>query len=343
MSDPALCLCPGLFRNLTAADLDIPVELRIAYTHGKTVLRVRGPLLSGFDLAILQAIELVAKTTNELVSVKSQGGQADLVSKLASNDPLDDDQAEADEDAPVVLHGPRPEDDMCYASCSIAHLLRTIGLPVNSHYTKQAAESLGNLSAVTLFVAHVDTPNQFQSLHLLAHLRVAKDNRRAHVVQMALHPRLTSALLSRSPQDVRISVDEMRKLGTNAAARVLHQRLCAIINDGVKRPFKVSTLMEYLYPADKSGIALERLRSRNAQAAYDYRKRKLEVVHSALKTLGNDLNWEIATASSEMTLETTVDITRPMRTWTHRQLRAAKQAALADAAEQAAAEAELTS
>lgn len=327
MTDPALCLCPGLFRHLSKADLDTPVGLHLTYTHGSTLLRVRGPLLSGFDLAILQAISVIAAATPELISPMAAGEHSALTDVVANPSQEYRDLVD-EEDTPIVLRGPHADDEMCFASCSIAQLLRAVALPVNAHYTEQAIDSLGRLSSITLFVAHVDAPRQFQSLRLLAHCRVNKDNRRAHVVQMVLHPRLTNALVNRTDQDTRMTVAELQKIGTDSDARVLHQRLCAIVNDGTTRQFKVQTLMDYLYPEDKSGLAQERYRARNAQQAHDYRQGKLKMVSDALATIGNKLNWDIFPKdNAPWGPDLILSISRPAEDWTRAKLHAREKAA----------------
>lgn len=319
MTDPAFCLCPGLFRHLTRADVDVPIELRIAYEHGDTRLRVRGPLLGGFDLAILQAVEMVAATSKAVVT-PSAGIHAELIAGLGSADSLDDEQV----DEPLVFHGVGADDELLYASCSISHLLTTVGLPLNSHYTKLAAESLERLSAVTIFMSPKDAPSRFQTLRLLSRCKVGA-NKRSSVVHFALHPRLTAALLNRGGrQDTRLCAEELQALAVEHEARVLHQRLCALINDGTMRPLTVASLVEYLFPEDVSGKALAKVHGRDAKALYDVKQRKLEVVAKALGVLCSKLNWTVkARGSRALAFETTVEITRPSKDWTHSKLRAA--------------------
>ena len=328
MNDPALCLCPGLFRHLTRADIDLPVELRIAYIHGKVKIRIRGPLLSGMDLAILQATEIVAATAKKVVKPTSQA-HGDLIAGLASPSTLDGELLdEAGE--PLVLYGADANDDLCFASCSLSHLLRSVNLPVNSHYIRHAADSLERLAGVTLFVSQADAPSRFQTLRLLSHCQVG-NNKRTSAVRLALHPRLTSALLGRGKQDTRMCVEEIRALAVNSSARVLHQRLCAIINDGVERSFTVATLTDYLFPEDVSGKALTTLHARNSKNAYDAKVRKLEVVSTALGVLSEKLGWQIfARGAATLAPETVVVITRPERTWTYGKLRATAKQAKAD-------------
>lgn len=310
MSSPELALLPGLFRDISAADQAREVALRVEYLHGadKLIRVTGGYLLSGFDLAVLQALELVAVGTGGRVDAGELG--ADLRDKL---------KVDADTDPGVELS---------YARCSISHLLNLVGMPCSSGYIEAVEASLDRLFGVTLAVApDASKPHRCEHYHLLAYAN-SGENRRTHELHVALNPLLTQALTGSTAQDVRLHAAELRVLGTNHAARILHQRLCAIVNDGgAPRKFAVSTLYGYLYPDDKAAQALSLLRQRSEHGDRLAVRRQQEEVCKAVETLAA-MGWSVDIEKGAA--EDMVVVSRPAKCWTYDALAARKAEAKAE-------------
>lgn len=304
MSSPELALLPGLFRHISVSDLDplkYQIALRVEHRHGDKLVRVTGGyLLGGFDLAILQALELVAVGNTGHVD---SDAPADVAADLRAN-----------------LAATEPTVDLSYATCSVSHLLQLVGMPVNDTYVKQVGASLDRLFGVTLSVAaDVSKPHISESFHLLSYTKTGEG--RTNALHVALNPLLTAALTGSANQDTRMSAAELKALGTSHAARILHQRLCAIINDKGKRPFYASTLYGYLYPADKAAHDLTILRQRTELADYQAEKRQQMVLGDAVEVLAT-LGWTIDIETGAA--EDLVMITRPAACWTYEELAARK-------------------
>ena len=299
MSSPELTLCPGLFRHISSADQDdYLVALDLTYVHGETKLVITGTrMLSGFDLAVLQALELAAAGMDEQITAAAGGVRAELRTQLA-----------------VPGHEDAPDGDLSYATCSVSQLLKLVGLQVNAEYTDRVYESLKRLMGVTLFVSDVNKPRKTEAFHLLSHV-VYKDVARNGAVHVALNPRLTAALTGRTAQDTRLSAAELKALGPSYAARVLHQRLCALINDGTSRTLRVSTLLEYLFPDDVSAQTLATLRRRTARGDAAAAVRQQTALQDALNVLQDKLGWSCKEFYGRD--ESRFEIKRPMQDWTY--------------------------
>jgi len=92
---------------------------------------------------------------------------------------------------------------------------------------------------------------------------------------VALNPRITEAVLSERPF-ARIDMEEVRKLKTDPA-RLLHQRLCGVIDPAKTRKITLDKLCSYVWSESKVSTTI--------------RQRKFKV-RSALKELGR-AGWTI--------------------------------------------------
>lgn len=313
MSSRELAMCPGLFRHISTKDQSKSEDaLRLTYSHGDIRLCIQGDsLLSGFDLAILQALELIATGSGTLVD-DANDVQAGLRKALVAPD------ADAD------LVG-----DLSYVCSSASKLLECVGLPVNKKYATRLYASLIRLQSVTLNVSDVTTPHISSSFQLLSFDR-EKGVTRCNAIHVALNPRLTSVLAGASHQDTRLSATELKALGTEYPARILHQRLCALVNDGTSRTFKASTLFDYLYPDDAGAQLLDTRRTRKLRADYAAAIRQRAALDEAVAVLKSHLGWSIE--KSQGATEKMVTIKRPQQNWTYAALRDAEDRELAMAA-----------
>lgn len=302
MSAPELALLPGLFRDISSADQRRWVPLRVEYQHGqgKLINVTGGYLLSGFDLAVLQALELVAVGANGRIASDDELGTG-LRDKLT-----------------VELD---PGVELSYARCSVSHLLQLVGMPCSADYIAAVEASLGRLFGVTLSVAmDASKPNRCEHYHLLSHAHTG-ECRRTHELHVALNPLLTQALTGASAQDVRLRAAELKVLGTDHAARILHQRLCATVNDGGKGRFSASTLYGYVYPDDDAEQVLALLRQRTERGDYQAVRRQQQALSAGMETLVA-LGWELTFVKGKT--EDLVVVSRPKVDWTYEALAARK-------------------
>jgi hypothetical protein len=96
---------------------------------------------------------------------------------------------------------------------------------------------------------------------LLSGLRV---DDKTNQLWVALNPRVTEAIFGIRPH-TRINMDEVRKL-QSGPARILHQRLSAIISQGQSKKLLPDTLIGYIWPdpAEGSTLRMRRLALKKA-------------------------------------------------------------------------------
>lgn len=81
---------------------------------------------------------------------------------------------------------------------------------------------------------------------------------------VALNPLIAQAVMG-GGQHVRISMDEVRALGSETA-RLLHQRLCGWIDPGKTGKAAIDTLCGYVWPSEASASTMRKRRQRVREA-----------------------------------------------------------------------------
>ncbi|MDR3410468.1 MAG: replication protein C, IncQ-type [Formivibrio sp.] len=294
MNDPALCLCPGLFRNVCPHDQNWRgVETQICYEYSDDlVVEFLCPeLLGGFDLSILQSVTSLAHASAKLIDPDADLSGDDIAVHL--RDGLIDESV------------PDPKHDvlvgkLLFAEFPILHLLQVAGLTDNGRNSRRAMESMRRLSKVTIVIRNRHDNDDWQRFQLLSFFVPPGQADRGHRVHVGLNPRLTRFVLREEHHHTRVSLVEARKLGSDLAARVLHQRLCGVINDGKDRDLKMGTLLAYLYPNDKAACDADKLRG---DCIASYRRllkhperllqKKVDETISVMDSLQEKLGWEI--------------------------------------------------
>ncbi|WP_407668853.1 replication protein C, IncQ-type [Pandoraea norimbergensis] len=106
-----------------------------------------------------------------------------------------------------------------------------------------------------------------QGFRLLSGLVI--DERRGKLA-VALNPHLTRAILGEG-QYTQIDMQEIRALRSDVA-RLVHQRLCAVINAGSKRVVAIDTLCSYAWPEQANTNTMHKRRQRLATAIQELRE-----------------------------------------------------------------------
>ena len=254
--DPAHCLAPLLFRSLQKGERGTS-KLHVVYEFGSDRIEFKGPEpLGADDLRVLQGLVALA-------------GPSTL---LLNQAPKQDDGVKIREK--LHLSGDAESDEAILIKSSYRLLAHEIGYAADSGKTRQAIRSsIERLWQVSIIVQSGKTRKGFR---MLSEYRSddgigANDGR----LYVALNPRITEAVLSERPF-ARIDMEEVRKLKTDPA-RLLHQRLCGVIDPAKTRKITLDKLCSYVWSESKVSTTI--------------RQRKFKV-RSALKELGR-AGWTI--------------------------------------------------
>lgn len=299
MFDPMICYCPGLFRNIALSDQEkyiVALDAEYLSPRKDWSVRISAPeLLGGFDLAVLQSIACLSRTSKEKPIDPSarprQKGSIDFALFEALMAATGSDEIQDFSSGPILI-----------GNHSIQTVLRAAGLPENGRNSHLVQKSLQRLSSVSLkFDLHEkESKIKRQHYRLISVFVPPNQADRGYRVHIAINPRLSEFLTNGELPHTRISLVEARKLGTNYAARILHQRLCAVINDGQERPLKMATLMQYLYPSDKQLELADQLRATHVASFRKLakfpdllQKARMDETVSALESLQEHIGWAI--------------------------------------------------
>ena len=335
--DPLLCRMPGLFRFVEAGIRDktkISVELK--HVHGisaemaaaetarlakavqgeplaqdelkriqraaevlkaakarSITLHASGPMLNGIHLAVLQGIISLCAVGARTIDADStdQDGLALREKMLAREGVL------LQKDTPAVA-----PDTLSRASFSTSELLQTIGLSVCGANRDLVDAAIMELAKVSLFLFPTFARKKFQRYMLIAEIESSEMANKHRKTMIALNPRLSRIVLGTEKHYTHVDLNEARALGTDQAARILHQRLCTLVNDGKSRPLTYRSLMKYLFPQDDAAISLEGARKEHfsgysALAEEDREKARLEIMRKASNKLEERLSgWYLTPA-----------------------------------------------
>ena len=206
--DPAICLVPGLFRTVKRGDYK-KKNLHIVYEFGpKEKIEFLGfEPLGPEDLLVLQGLIAMAGKNRSIIACDAKGKRGLELRKQ------------------IELKGSAVDSLLSVVQCSFYDLAKEIGKNTNSGGAlKSLKASIKRLWAVSIVVTSNDNWSGFR---ILSGIRV---NEKTNQLWVALNPRVTEAIFGRRPH-TRINMEEIRKLETGPA-RLLHQRLSAIISQG---------------------------------------------------------------------------------------------------------------
>lgn len=234
--DPAHCLIPGLFRSLPRGGrrkekLDLVYEV----SEGVRIEAKVFEPLGADDLRVLQGLVAMA-------AISYQGKGALLLG------PAPETELGVELRQLLDFRFDATQSDACVVCCSYHELAREIGY-ANPRDTKRIRDCIERLFMVTFFVQEGTKRYGFRLLS-----RCASDHQG---VAVGLNPRLAAAVMG--GRHIRIDMDEVRALRTDPA-RLIHQRLCAWIDQGGDGRVDWVKLASYVWPYDCSSPALRKRR-----------------------------------------------------------------------------------
>lgn len=224
--DPWHCLAPGLFRSLQRGERR-RAKLHVVYSFGDgNTIEFSGPEpLGADDLRVLQGLVAMAGPAGIPLDANPR---TDEGKRLRKGLDLSGDLAEQQDG--VVVKG------------SYRALAHEIGY-ANIDDTRAIRDCVERLWKVSII---------FQRGGKRAGCRLLSaytSNSSTGNLFVALNPYIARAIIGGGKQHVRISMGEVRALKSDPA-RLIHQRLCAIINPGTIKKVEINTVASYAWPED---------------------------------------------------------------------------------------------
>jgi hypothetical protein len=252
--DSAHCLAPGLFRSLKKGDR-IKQKLHVIYKFGeKELIEFKGPEpLGAEDLLVLQG--LVAMSAPQRIFLKAEH-RGEVATTLREK---------------LDLKWDAVKDPSGVVAASFRKLAREIGYdPDSGGDLKTIFKSIERLWTVSIIVQLGNERHGFNMLSSYG------SNQKTGKLLVAINPRVTEAIFGARPH-TRINMDEVRKIKSDPA-RILHQRLCAIISAGDMRKILPETLASYIWPDPITGSA---------------KRRRMMTLRKALTEIAATGSWEV--------------------------------------------------
>lgn len=223
--DPAHASCPGLFRSFLRGKGK--QALHLTYAHGDRSIEIQAPFLLGaVDLWVLQGLIAMAVVNGKQLSL--QNAVTEEGRQLAKN---------------MNAIGVGPKDIAMAVAGGFSELAREMGYAEpDSHSTRRILQkSMERLFTVTMFVGEGD---ERQGYHLLSSY-ASKLN--GNTFNIGLNPMIATAVVG-DARYISIPMGEIRAIRGDAT-RLIHQRLCAFINEGATHPTPIrdTTLYEYIW------------------------------------------------------------------------------------------------
>jgi hypothetical protein len=249
------CTTPGLFRSMQKGSRRRE-KLDVKHTIGGAAIHFTGfEPLGGNDLRLLQG--LVAWAGPKGMELSPAPNPANKIS------------SELRRSLQAVESGPAK--DAIFLQVPLTALLREVGLSPSGGNLADAQKVLKRLASVTVFLSRGSVT---ASSRLLSYV-VDTETRKLWV---ALNTHLASAIMGDKAHFIRINLDEVRALQTEAG-RIIHQRLCAWINPGATRKVSVEVLCDYAW--------------HSSSTTRECRRKRTERVHKAVADIRN-CGWEVS-------------------------------------------------
>lgn len=231
---PLAVHAPGLFRSPVKGDRDKYVCLK--HTLGGIDFEIAGPVLGAGELRVLQALAALAKPTSP-VSRAHRAPSAEETMEMLSK----------------LLSQTRP------LKTSYSAVARAAGYAGGSSARAAVRAAFKRLAGVT--IAATTKTRGLALGHLIQHA-VGNEN---DTLIAHLSPVLTAALLGSHGTYLLVSLDEARRLKSDAA-RLLHHRL-HWLNPGTSRSAGLDKLLTYVYPEPCASSSTHRTRRAEVRRA----------------------------------------------------------------------------
>jgi len=220
--DPETCLAPGLFRSLKKGERK-KTKLDVTYSlgEGKGEARFIGfEPLGADDMRLLQGLIALGGPEGLYLTPETKSEQGKQLRLF-----LDPKFDAATQNALVVKE-------------QIGTLLEEIGLTKGKSNYEDLKASLTRMANVTIIRTN---GSHHASFHLLSYTLDEFDGS----LLVALNPQITKAIIGN--HYTRIEMAENRAI-QKASTRLIHQRLCAWINQGESERIELDTLCKYVWP-----------------------------------------------------------------------------------------------
>ena len=225
--DPAHCLAPNLFRTLKRGDRKkLKLDVRYEYGVNESIRFTGFEPLDAFDMRVLQALTAMAGPSNLLLDPSKPEDEQSVMALdlIKSLDPRHNSKTEVNR---VVM-------------TKVCALLKQIGYGDGKKNIQAAEASLYRLANVTFDL-------KIEDKHWVQHILGYGYDKKNRNLLVSINHRITDAVLSRNGcRHTIINMNEVRAIKIDPAS-ILHQRLCAIVDPGKDRKFKVDTLISYIW------------------------------------------------------------------------------------------------
>lgn len=234
--DPVLCLAPGLFRTIKHGERKTG-KLDIAYDYGSLHIEFSCPEPLGVDdLKVLQGLVALAGVERDTLNLSSP--ETEIGRKLVAGlNPADESR---DETAVVVRD-------------SLSRIAQAAGYakPRGGSAIHKVRDAIERLWKVSILVGPKDGDRR--GYRLVSSYRSRKDT---GAVYVALNPGIAAAIIG-AQRYVSINLREARQLKSDAA-RLLHQRLCAVVDLGRVFSVGIEKLVSYVWTEGASNDGVRR-------------------------------------------------------------------------------------
>lgn len=246
--DRAHVLAPGLWRSLGPGDRR-RLKLDVTYRFGPgEQIEFKGfEPLGADDMRVMQGLVALAGRHGLRLEDEEKASQEGRQLMLALFEPAED-----------SIRGARIKPTSLIVQDSLRRLAREIGMDEGGKTLSQIRRSIERLFATTVFIQNGKTRTATRLLSKYA-------SNDAGDLYVALNPRITSAVLGRSPH-ARIDLTETRALSTDHG-RLIHQRLSGWIDPGKSGEASLVTLEGYVWPDEAPTDRASRARATKVRKA----------------------------------------------------------------------------
>lgn len=234
--DRSCSLAPGLFRSLKRGERKFPLD--ILYRNGKKSLHFKGgELLGANDLRVLQGIVAMASIQQiEFTPASPKTADGKFLASLI--------KGTISENGEALLY--------CMTKTTIYRLSKEIGYKDDGGSQRSTIlEALDRMAGVSVIY---DDEFEHYPIDFIG-FRLIKETGE---LMVAVNPLIAKSIW-REQSFVHIDMDEVRAISSDTV-RILHHRLCAIIDPKKSHAFNIDTLLKYVWPDEASQGTVRRRR-----------------------------------------------------------------------------------
>lgn len=252
LHDLSHCLAPGLFRSLSKGERK-KQKLEVIYHYGKDSITFLGPEPLGCDdLRVLQGLIALAAISgpNGAQSILGPEPKTEIGIHLRKF---------------LELKGDAIHMDAIIAKINYKEFAHELGYNTKRESNfRIIRKCVRRLWTISIIIKH---NGREQGYRLLSDY---SSNSKDEKILVALNPRLAEAVMGKRNHN-RINLSESRVLKTDAAC-LLHQRLCAWIDQGRSGKVEIDTLCSYVWPNECKPDSMKKRRQRIREALEELEK-----------------------------------------------------------------------